>query len=135
MKKNLTQVITNSKNYTMAVAEAMPEKHFGSKMTPHTWSFGELLVHIAYGIEWWCDNHIKNTPTDWVPPSGSFNKKSTVEYLSKVYKELEKIIQESEVSDQLIVGTFATIDHITHHRGQLVLQLRSHDIEPPEYTF
>jgi uncharacterized damage-inducible protein DinB len=39
------------------------------------------------------------------------------------------------VSDSVVKGFQATIDHITHHRGQAVLHLRGQGITPPEYVY
>ena len=68
MENLFITALQNSENYTMAVAEAMPEKDYHAKPVETVFSFDELINHIAYGIEWWTDNYIKKTETAWNPP-------------------------------------------------------------------
>lgn len=37
--------------------------------------------------------------------------------------------------EQLREQLLATLDHITHHRGQAIIYLRCNNIAPPEYVF
>jgi uncharacterized damage-inducible protein DinB len=39
------------------------------------------------------------------------------------------------MNEDRIKGFFATMDHITHHRGQIIVYLRGNGITPPEYTW
>jgi hypothetical protein len=39
------------------------------------------------------------------------------------------------INDDVIYGCFATLDHVTHHRGQTILFLRNQGLTPPEYVF
>lgn len=58
MKEQFAATLENSRTYTLAVANAMPEKDYHFKPAGAGWDFGELLNHIAYGIEWWESNFI-----------------------------------------------------------------------------
>jgi uncharacterized damage-inducible protein DinB len=44
-------------------------------------------------------------------------------------------VNTQKLTDKAVQGFHATIDHITHHRGQAVIYLRSNGITPPEYTY
>jgi hypothetical protein len=44
-------------------------------------------------------------------------------------------MKEQTLDEKSVYGAYATLDHITHHRGQAVLYLRTHGIEPPEYVY
>lgn len=135
MKEQLSATCGNSKDYTLAVAAAMPENEYGFTPIETVWGFGELIHHIAYGIQWWEDNYLKKIKTKWDPPPVKGGKKEIMSYLAEAYSSLQNTISKQEPSDELITGFFATLDHITHHRGQAVLYLRCKGIVPPEYTY
>ncbi len=135
MKEQLLTTLENSRAYTLAVAEAMPEKFYDSKPAETVWSFKELLHHVAYGIEWWNDNNVKKVKTDWNPPPTKKDKAQVIEYLNRAYNTLKTTVENLNLNDTLILGFSSTIDHITHHRGQAVTYLRCKGIAAPEYTF
>jgi uncharacterized damage-inducible protein DinB len=135
MKEQLLTTLENSRQYTLAVAEAMPEKNYSFKPTDTVWNFGELLQHIAYGIHWWEENYIKGNKTEWAPPVVTNKKKEAVDALQSAYDSLLKTVSKGSLTDEALKGFHATVDHITHHRGQAVLFLRLQGIVPPEYTY
>lgn len=135
MKEQLLSTLENSRAYTLAVAEAMPEKHYDSKPTDSVWTFRELLHHIAYGIEWWNSNNIKKVKVDWNPPATEKDKASVVKYLGRAYDDLKATVEKLNINDATVLGFSSTIDHITHHRGQAVTYLRCKGIAAPEYTY
>lgn len=135
MQAQLKKTLASSRSYTLSVAEAMPDKLYDSKPAGAGWNFREQLHHIAYGIQWWEANYIKGDKTDWAPPATKKNKKDVITYLNEAYDGLEQTINEGKLSTETVQGFHATIDHITHHRGQAVLHLRCQGIEPPEYTY
>lgn len=134
MKEQIKNTITNSENYTLAVAEAMPEKSYHSKPTDAVYDFGELMNHIAYGIEWWTKNYIKKEETAWEPPTAQASKKTTVASLKDSYQFLRSSLN-GTASEEKLIGLHATLDHITHHRGQATTYLRINGITPPDYTY
>ncbi len=135
MKEYLLTTLENSRNYTLAVAEAMPEKKYGFKPTPEVWTFLEQLHHIAYGIGWWEENYIKGNKIDWAPTPVKKTKEEVITYLNAAYDTLKTTINKAKMSDDLVKGFNTTSDHITHHRGQLVVYLRFNDITAPDYTY
>ena len=135
MKELLLTTLENSRMYTLAVAEAMPEKSYDSKPTESIWTFKELLHHIAYGIEWWNDNNIKKVKVDWNPPATAKDKEAVINYLHRAYDTLKTTMEKQNINDATMLGFASTIDHITHHRGQAVTYLRCQGIIAPEYSF
>lgn len=135
MNPQLMNTLESSKNYTLAVAEAMPEEKFNSKLVEGNWNFRELLHHIAYGIQWWEANYVKGTKTDWNPTPTKANKKEVIKYLNDSYNVLQQTISKAKLSEEKLHGFHSALDHITHHRGQAVLFLRSQGITAPEYTY
>jgi uncharacterized damage-inducible protein DinB len=135
MKEQLLSVLENSRNYTISVAEAMPDDSYNFKPENAASNFGELLNHTAYGIKWWEENYIKGIKTAWEPPIVKSGRKETIQSLTNAYESLKNTINSIELNDDSINGFHATIDHITHHRGQTVLYLRCKGIVPPEYVY
>jgi uncharacterized damage-inducible protein DinB len=135
MKTDLTSALENSRNYTLAVAQAMSEDLYNFKPTPETWSFLELMNHIGYGILWWKDNFIKKTETKWAPPPPKSTRNETIHYLQQCYQTLQETVSNEALTDEVVSGLWATLDHVTHHRGQAVLYLRLNGIAAPAYVF
>jgi len=135
MKEHLSDVLENSKTYTLAVANLMSEKDYEFKPADEIWNFRELLHHIAYGIEWWEDNYIKEKKTEWDQPAAKTNKKEVIAYLTKAYASLKDTIGNGKLSNEAVKGFRATMDHITHHRGQATIYLRCKGITPPAYVY
>ncbi|OQP61344.1 hypothetical protein A3860_06435 [Niastella vici] len=135
MKDQLIETIEKSRNYTLQVAEAMPEKGYVYKPGGAGWNFGELLNHIAYGIQWWQDNYIMGNKSSWDPPAVKNKKQEVIAYLNQAYDDLQKTVKSQTLTGEAGNGVHATLDHITHHRGQAVIYLRTNGVEPPEYLY
>lgn len=135
MKEQLLSTVENSRNYTLQVADAMPENGYSFKPSGAGWNFAELLHHIAYGILWWNDNYVKGNKTEWNPPAGTGNKQQLKSYLNQAYDSLIDAVKKQKLTDEAINGVHATIDHVTHHRGQAVIYLRTNGVTPPEYMY
>ena len=133
--KELLTTLENSRNYTLSVAQAMPENSYDFKPTEAVWNFRELLHHMAYGIQWWEDNYIKGNKVAWDQPPAKSNKQEIIRYLTKAYDSLNATISGQKLTAEAIKGFHATIDHTTHHRGQAITYLRCVGITPPEYTY
>ena len=135
MKEQLLAIIETSRNYTLAVAEAMPDMSYNFKPPGAGWNFIEMMHHIAYAIEWWQENFIKGNETPWEQPPIKPNKQEIIAYLNQVYNSLNNTVGKQKLTDAAIKGLHATIDHTTHHRGQAVVYLRCNKITPPEYVY
>ena len=135
MKEFLITTLENSRTYTLALAELMPEKEYEFKPVDTIWNFRELLHHIAYGIEWWENNFIKGKNVEWDQPPAKATKKEVIAYLNKAYSAVKETIGQGKPSNDAIKGFHATMDHITHHRGQATIYLRCKGITPPAYTY
>ena len=133
--KQLIEILQNSRHYTISVANAMPADAYTFKPVAEVWSFGELLNHIAYGIYWWQENFIKGNEIPWDPTTMSLEKADIIDGLQNAYDALNVTITSAPAYPETMKGFHATMDHITHHRGQAVVYLRLQRIVPPEYTF
>ena len=135
MKEQLLTLVDTSKKYTLDVANAMPPGKYETKPVDSVWNFKELLHHIAYGIEWWNANYVRGQQMDWAPGAVSKDKKEVLNYIEKAYAGLEKAIKDRALNEEEVKGVHATLDHVTHHRGQAVLHLRMQGQEVPEYVY
>ena len=135
MKEQLSATLQNSRTYTLAVAEAMPADAYDFKPTGAGWNFRELLHHVAYGIQWWEANYMREKETPWDQPPAKDNKQAVIDYLNQVYDALAVTVHQQKLTDKVVQGFHATIDHITHHRGQAVIHLRAQGVVPPDYVY
>jgi uncharacterized damage-inducible protein DinB len=136
MKKQLLDTLYKARDYTLAVAEAMPEKDYTFKPQGAGWNFAELLNHIGYGIQWWQSNYLLGKETEWQPLVSNDEKKDVLDYLARVFQDFEQTCQSLSLANEAEqMGFHATLDHVTHHRGQAVVYLRCHGTTPPEYIY
>jgi len=135
MKAQLLTTIENSRVYTLAIAEAMTEDRLNFKPAPSVWNFLELMNHIAYGITWWKENYVLKVKTSWDPPAPNQTKSETIKLLEQSFASLKDDVRSVDLNEEIIYGVFATLDHITHHRGQATTYLRCNGITPSEYIF
>lgn len=135
MEAILLTRLENSRNYTIGVAEIMPESKYDFKPTPEVWSFKELLHHIAYGIQWWQENYVNGMETPWDPPTTKSSKKEVIGFLIQAFDSLKATMKSRSLTADQVKGFYATLDHITHHRGQAVTYLRCNSINPPAYIY
>lgn len=135
----------NSKHYLIALAEAMPEENYDFKPTERQQSFKEQLIHISGNITWLSTNYFSKTEYKKIPIDTSLTKSEIIGQISKTFNKASSKIQ-STPEDELdeTVSFFAGLksklqilnllqDHVTHHRGQLVVYLNLKNIDPPKY--
>lgn len=136
MKEKLIAALEKSRNYTIQVAEAMPEKSYDFKPAEPVWNYKELMNHLAYCMKWMEENYVLGMKSDWNPPSDKKDKKETVKYISASFDSLQKVIVAmKEVKEETIIAFFSVLEHTAHHRGQATTYLRCCGIMPPEYPF
>ncbi|WP_438968907.1 DinB family protein [Nonlabens sp.] len=137
----------NSRDYMIAVAEAMPEEYYDYKPTSRQKSFKEQLLHIQSNMNWLNSSYfIKNEKDKNNTDYFTFNKKDTIELLRSSFDKAYVTI--SATSEEELKETVAFFtgpktklqilnlmqDHVTHHRGQLLVYLNLKDVEPPSYS-
>jgi len=134
-----------SKEFTLAVAQAMPAESYDFKPNPAEMSFGELMIHIADQNSQDCARAAKTKPL--AKPPGT-DKETAVQFLTKAFDTCAREFNAltSEQLDSVLfqlrgqpVTTWEqfwfTFTHTAHHRGQAEVYLRLKDIKPPDYTF
>lgn len=138
-----------SKAYMLAVAEAMPEEKYGFKPATEMMGFGEQLMHIALVIEWHAHSRFADLDTPFrqdAYKADGMDKASIIKVLEKEFDKASQLIkgfEEDRLSEKGSYGSFyrtrrqfllLLADHVSHHRGQLLVYLRLNDIPPPDYV-
>ncbi|WP_452220077.1 DinB family protein [Lacinutrix salivirga] len=143
--------LENSKKYLIVVAEAMPEKKYGFKATPESLSFAENLMHIGYAIDWHSQSLLgeresRDWKTDTIFKVNDKSKKEMIAILNNTFDEAIKLIKKFDVKqldDEIdyfgLIRSKRQIflllsDHITHHRGQMLVYMRLNNLIPPRYV-
>jgi uncharacterized damage-inducible protein DinB len=147
MVPTLKNVWNQAKEYTMEFAEAMPEEKYGFKPTEEVFSFAEQLLHLAGGNFWFYAS-IKGEkqpyPEDAFKAEGKSKKdvSAMVEESFAYGGQVVSRITEDMANKEIAMGKnklpvwkifLFSVDHITHHRGQMVVYLRLNGIKPPQY--
>lgn len=137
-----------SREYTLAVAEAMPEEAYHYKPTEEEMSFAEQLMHLAVVIDWHA--FAKADGQEYRPRWDEFkaeerSKKEIMEIVSREFQRATELISGFDPERLVETGTYARFtrtrrqffmllaDHVTHHRAQLLVYLRLKGITPPSY--
>jgi uncharacterized damage-inducible protein DinB len=135
----------NATEYTLEFAQAMPEDQYGYKPVPAEMSYREQLKHIAANMVWLSSSYLKGKHTAIDPTKAGDSKKEIIGMLNQAFtyaKETVDALKEKDLNES--VDFFAGImtrrrilllmtDHVTHHRGQLVVYLRMNNVVPPSY--
>ncbi|MBV1924359.1 MAG: DinB family protein [Flavobacteriaceae bacterium] len=143
--------LENSRKYLILVAEMMPEDTYIFKATPESLTFAENLMHIGFAIDWHSQSLLggresRDWKTDTIYKVAKKSKEEMIATVDKTFDETINFIKAfdtSQLNDELdyfglnrskrqIFSLLA--DHITHHRGQMLVYLRLNGIVPPRYV-
>lgn len=144
--KELEEKWKNSLEYSLEIANLMPDSLYNFQPTDEEMSFGEQLLHMGQNMTWLSQVYMMNDTAFKMenkeqPFLASEIKKQIREtYLlaMKAHKEMD--INRLDDKMDFFAGpkTVRQIihlmhDHTTHHRGQLIVYLRLNGIKPPRY--
>ncbi len=132
-----------SKTYTLAFVAKMPEEHYGFRPVPEINSFAQQVMHIGEG-NYLLASAIKGVPKPQERPV--HNRAALTKFLTASFDYAAEVI--GSISDAAAGETipfffqkilrrelcFRLLDHVAHHRGQLVIYLRLKGITPPDYA-
>jgi uncharacterized damage-inducible protein DinB len=147
MVPTLKNVWKQAKEYTMDFAEAMPDEKYGFKPTEEVFSFAEQLLHLA-GANFWFFASIKGEkppqPEEALKAEGK-TKKDVIAMVEESFAFGDAVVDgltEDTMNKEITMGEnklimwkllLFCVDHIAHHRGQMVVYLRLNGIKPPQY--
>lgn len=134
----------NSKNYLLAIAEAMPEEHYDFKPTARQMSFEKQLLHIQRNMEWLSTTYFGKEESEII--SGEKSKDQVIKSLISSFNATKVAVANASDADLKVTVEFFAgeksklqilnllQDHVTHHRGQLIVYLNLNEIKPPSYV-
>lgn len=138
---------TNSQFYLQEIAEAFPDSLYGYRPTDEEMTFGEQLIHIGNNMINLSKNQLGFTKES--PPAAPLpdDHPSAIRHFIRQASQYagNAIALESEESLDINTKFFAgpkthrqiinlMNDHLTHHRGQLIVYLRLNGITPGKYV-
>lgn len=149
--KEYLERLEKSKEYLILVAESMPEDKYEFKATPESMSFAENLMHIGWAMDWHSQSLMGGREArDWNTDTElKVDKKSKKEMITKIDETFDKTIEFiskfdiNKLEERLdYFGANRTkrqillllADHITHHRGQMLVYMRLNGLKPPRYV-
>lgn len=141
-----------SKQFTLAVADAMPAEKYGYRVSPEEMPFAALMLHIAVS-QAFRFAQISGKPMPFEMPD-SIPKDSAKQFVTNLLTQSfdyciaqldtltsAKLDQSYKVDwyerpqvtgRQMVLGMFT---HTAHHRAQAEVYLRANGIVPPAYRF
>ncbi|MFD2823371.1 DinB family protein [Lacinutrix iliipiscaria] len=149
--KDYLERLENSRKYLILVAETMPEEKYNFSASPESLTFAENLLHIGYAIDWHSQSLLggresRDWKTDTIFKTANKTKEEMIATINKTFDEAIKLITQfdtKQFNDELdYFGLQRTkrqiflllADHITHHRGQMLVYLRLNGLVPPRYV-
>lgn len=136
----------NSKNYLLEIAQSIPEDNYNFKPTPQQMSFKEQLLQIKNNVDWLSTTYFSEIEYKKQNVDNTITKQELINLLKTSFEEAkQKVISTSTKELTSIVSFFAgpksklqilnlLQDHVTHHRGQLIVYLQLKNIKPPSYS-
>lgn len=135
----------NSKEYLIDIAQIMPAEQYDYKPTERQMTFREQLLHIRKNMLWLSGDFIAGEAFE-DEVSGNFSKEETIDLLVSAFDSVHETAAKMDEKDLAEItgfgdGTKTKLqilnliqDHVTHHRGQLIVYLNLQGIEPPPYV-
>lgn len=134
-----------SKEFTLAVAEAMPAEGYDFKPNPEEMSFGQLMIHIADENS---RSFARAAKTQPLPKPAATDKQTAIRFLTDSFDTCAKQV-DAMTPEQLdsVAWKFQgrpvlaweamwwAFTMAAHHRGQAEVYLRVKNIKPPGYRF
>jgi uncharacterized damage-inducible protein DinB len=137
--------LKTSRDFTLKVADQMPEATYSFKLTPPQMSFAEQMVHLSRELDGFLSPMTGVKPSDAKP--ASLDKKDVIAFVRSSYDraidrvskltpaQLSKTYSGGEGSMTGVELLMIMLDHSTHHRASAEMYLRAKGITPANYDF
>jgi uncharacterized damage-inducible protein DinB len=145
VKATVLKHLKTSREFTLKVADQMPEASYSFKLTPPQMSFAEQMVHLSQTLDFLLAPLAGENPDPGKP--ASMNKNDVMAYVRKSFdraidrvskvtpEQLSKTYQGGEGTMTGLEILMFTMDHTTHHRASAEMYLRAKGITPTDYQF
>lgn len=141
----------NSRDYLILIAETMPKDAYDFKAAPESLSFAENLMHIGFAIDWHTQSLLGGKEarvwqTDTIYKTANKSKAEMIGTINKTFDESIALIQKFPVTEMEDTLNYFGLnrskrqifllltDHVTHHRGQMLVSMRLNGLTPPRYV-
>ncbi|MGJ8683087.1 MAG: DinB family protein [Nonlabens sp.] len=136
----------NSKEYLIAMAEAMPEDKYDFKPTKRQMSFKTQLIHIEGNMKWLASTYFDLATLGEPEDLSELNKEDLLNALASRFDDVTiavKAMDEDRFKEKVefFAGPKSRLqmlnllqDHVTHHRGQLVVYFNMCKVDLPQYS-
>lgn len=146
IKAIVVKHLTTSRDFTLKVAEQMPEADYGFKLTAPQMSFGEQMAHLASDQANLLAPFTSAKPGPSAKPA-SMGKKDVITFVRQSFDQSIAVV--SKLTPAQIEKSYPgfgspmtglellmfVLDHNTHHRASAEMYLRAKGIAPAEYEF
>jgi uncharacterized damage-inducible protein DinB len=142
-KAAIIKQLKNSRDFTLKVAEAMPDADYGFKLTPPQMSFAEQMVHLSQSLTYFLSAFKGEKPNP--PKPASMRKSDVLAFMRTTFDQAVQTV-ESLTPEQIAkqyngMGSsssgagllIAMLEHNAHHRASAEMYLRAKGITPPAY--
>ncbi len=141
VKEELVKKWKANKRYTLKILEAMPEAAYDFKPEEGMKTFISQASHIAS----WLSNHITKIEPIEMPKINKSGKAALITSIDIMFDHIIAYLQQMNVeilkeeikmwygkSSKLRILNLMD-NHLSHHRGQMIVYLRLKGIKPPSY--
>ncbi|WP_397302492.1 DinB family protein [Nonlabens ulvanivorans] len=136
----------NSKEYLVAIAQAMPEDKYDFKPTKRQMSFKTQLIHIEGNMKWLGTTYFNLETVGEPEDLSDLSKEDLIIALQSRFDDIYNAVKAMDAGKfeevvEFYAGPKSRLqilnllqDHVTHHRGQLIVYLNMCQIDLPRYT-
>jgi uncharacterized damage-inducible protein DinB len=141
-----------SKQFTLAVARAMPAASYDFKATPAEMSYGEQMIHLTSSL-FVMFNRISGDKPAFDALPKNITKEVAIDWINRSFDYVIQVLP--RLTDKQLTETTFPVNfegrpgpdingrdmimnmfvHVAHHRAQCEVYLRLKGITPPIYTF
>jgi uncharacterized damage-inducible protein DinB len=137
--------LKTSRDFTLRVADQMPDASYDFKLTPPQMSFAEQMIHLSQSFGEYLSPILGDKLDLGMPASKS--KKDVIAFVRKSFDiaiekaspltpaQLSKTYRGDEGTMTGLELLMAMLDHTTHHRASAEMYLRAKGITPAEYEY